>query len=88
VKISSNGRQISTAKITVCVACGYRTEAIDGERWPHCLGHTLRLQNPEHSLTREIYLSDYEPPPYVKEKQAFRSGRRLGKSRLTAAVLA
>jgi hypothetical protein len=60
VKVSDNGRRIETAKVTVCVVCGYRID----ER--HCLGHSLREPNPAHAMTREVYLSEYVPPPYVK----------------------
>jgi hypothetical protein len=60
-----------------CV-CGYRID----ER--HCLGHVLREPNPAHAMTREVYLSEYVPPPYVRE---LRGGRRLGKTNLTTGAL-
>ncbi len=78
MKISNNGRRIDTARVTVCSICGYRVEPLKGERDPHCLGHhgLVPLAQGEGPRTREIYLADYVPPPYVARPEKAR--KRLG----------
>lgn len=67
MKVFDKGRMILTHKIAVCSICGYRRDVLDGDRDPHCVGHSGMREGTIG--TRMVYAAEYVPPPYVAEKR-------------------